>query len=251
MAKSSSRQRRLHMLADQEGYGPRLDDRQDALQRAMLDIFDKAAHEAVVDRPSWKRQPGGDSELARFPAHTDDARVLADLVRELDTGLGDYNRPLQRHERLRLRVAFVHGFSASGANGWVGQAPVRAARLADAPVTKDVLARTEDANLVVVIDRQLFDDVVTQRRRGLCPEKWARVRVKLKELDESAYIYVPRHSPRDLGAGHTSAARVPPPVSGHAAESDQRSPRPNVTASGHHSIAAGHDVKIGPQSVRQ
>src|SRR6266536_3112619 len=119
VTKPSSRQRRLHMLADQEGYGPRLEGRQRALQRGMLDVFDEAALEAGLDRPSWKRQPGGDSELAVFPARCDDARVLADLIRELDTALGDYNRPLQRQERLRLRVAFVHGFSASGANGWV------------------------------------------------------------------------------------------------------------------------------------
>jgi hypothetical protein len=90
-ANQGDRQRRLYMVADQERYGSRGERRQGALQKAMRDAIDTAAREANLDRLSWQRQPGGDSELVVFPADTDDARVIADLIRELDTALGEFN----------------------------------------------------------------------------------------------------------------------------------------------------------------
>lgn len=191
---SGGRQRRLHMAADQERYGSRSERRQEVLQKAMRIAIDTAAREANLDQLSWERQPGGDSELVVFPADTDDARVIADLIRELDTALGEFNACLRPDERLRLRVALTCGFSTRSDLGWAGEAPVRAARLVDAKVTREALTRTEDTNLVVIIDGRLFHEVVEEGLRGLRPGLWASVRARAKNFDETAYLYVPHYS---------------------------------------------------------
>jgi hypothetical protein len=183
------------MMADQEHYSSRLENRQEAVQRDMLRLLKEAAREAALDRTAWYRQEGGDSEFAVLPEDVDDARVVSDFVRELDFALTDYNVDLRPEARLRLRVALVHGISVEGAYGRAGQAPVTVARLVNAPVVREILARTLEANLVVVIDDRLYEDVVRQQRRGLRPGAWTRVHVQDKEFDAHAYVSTPRCHP--------------------------------------------------------
>jgi hypothetical protein len=100
---------------------------------------------------------------------------------------------------------------------------VRAARLVDAEVTRKALTRTEDANLVVIIDERLFREVVTEELRGLRPQAWTPVRARAKNFDETAYLYVPGHAPRVPGSKSSGALEGDAPRARSEAGS-----RPNV-----------------------
>jgi hypothetical protein len=244
MAETAPRRRRLHMMVDQERYSQNTERRQKRLQGDMLSLLEEAADLAGLDHASWDKQEAGDGLLAVMQEDVDDAKVLSDFLTHLNALLGEDNAPLRREFRLRLRVALVHGISIDGPNGKPGQAPISAGRLIDAPVVKAALADSEEANMVVVIDDRLFEDVVRQRLRGLRPEAWVRVRVKVKTFDAPAYISVPGH--------HPAAEPTWDPRATSSGEADtDRAVRtaPNVIAVDH-STAVGRDYfrDVRPQS---
>jgi hypothetical protein len=244
MAETAPRRRRLHMLVDQERYSPNTERRQKRLQGDMRSLLEEAAGSAGLDHASWDLQEAGDGLFVVMPEDVDDARVLGDFLTHLNVLLGEDNAPLRPECRLRLRVALVHGISIEGPNGRPGQAPVTAARFVDAPVVKDALAGTGEANMVVVIDDRLFEDVVRQRLRGLRPEAWAQVRIKVKTFDGPAYISIPGHRP-------AAEPTWIPPTSPAAADGPRAGdPVRNIRVIGDRNIAVGGDYNKYPRPDR-
>lgn len=173
MAESASR-RRLHMKAELESYSRSAERR---LQYDMVSLLEEAADWAGLDHSSWDlREAGGGLSVAM--GDVDGALVLGDFVPQLDVLLEEYNACLELGARLRVRLALVRGDDAEG--------PERAAaRLAGTEAVRATLADAERANMVVVIDGRLFDDVVRERMRGLRPEAW------VEACEGAGYIGVP------------------------------------------------------------
>jgi class 3 adenylate cyclase len=195
MAETTVLRRRLHMMADLAGYSSLLGPLQAQRQADMLSLLEAAAAAAGLDPGSWYRQATGDGLFAVLPEGTDTARAVIDFIRELDTALSGYGGSQGAEPRLQLRVALTVGASQRTQHGWAGQGVVAVARLADAPVVKEVLAGSPRANMAVVIDHSLYEDLAAQHLPGFRPDAWARVRIRAKELDADAFLSVPGISP--------------------------------------------------------
>jgi class 3 adenylate cyclase len=114
-------------------------------------------------------QPRGDGELAVLPTDTDVAWVVARYTQLLVEGLRE-DAPALPH--FRLRIAMHHGPLTAGRLGPVGDAPIVACRLLDSSPVKKALATNASTDLVLVISRQLFTDVVLTRFHGLSPDRF-------------------------------------------------------------------------------
>ncbi|MEU1525512.1 hypothetical protein ABZ413_25300 [Nocardia rhamnosiphila] len=201
--------RRLLVSVDAAGYGRADDHRQHAIQAGLLGVLEQAAGRAGLDRVSWDRQAAGDGELAVLPAdaHAAEPALIDDFGRELGNALNDHNRYVRDEVRLRLRIAVHFGVVAKDRNGFSGQGPVAVSRLVDSASAKHALAAIPNANLVVVLSHRVFTDAVVQGHTALTSKQFRPVRVRNKEFDDDAYLYVPGHDvtavvlPEDLSEG--------------------------------------------------
>ena len=180
--------RRLLVAVDVHRYG-----RQDPLgqvdaQQAVTDALSGAAAAVGLDRSLWRTQPQGDAELAVLPPETDEAAVVADFPRELDTSLHRHNRSRNPEHRLRLRVAMHCGVLHLGALGYPGPAPIETCRLLDAPAFKQVLAAADDADVALIVSERLFTNIVAPGYRGLRPQWFRKVPVTVKEYSGTGYV---------------------------------------------------------------
>jgi class 3 adenylate cyclase len=164
---------------------------QSSVQARLSRVLDMAASRACLERTKWHRQLRGDGELAVLPPDTDVAWVVADFPHQIGEELKDGGHP-----RLRLRMAMHYGTLTAGDFGPVGDAPIVACRLLDARSTRRVLAAEPDSDVVLVVSQRLFEDVVTTRFHGLCPERFRQMKVSAKKSTYTGYLCV--GSPRAL-----------------------------------------------------
>jgi hypothetical protein len=200
---------RLVAVVDMERYSARGNLEQLASQRDLDRALHAAASGAGLDRTHWQEQVGGDGELAVLPADTDPASVIADFTRELHTCLGEINSSRRPDTRLRLRLAVHFGLLMDAPFGPAGSAPVVASRLLNAQPLYEAMADAPGANLALIISKQLYDDIVMSRFRGLDPSTFREVHVvqAAKKFDQVAYIQVPGSRPP------AQAELVAPPTS--------------------------------------
>lgn len=244
--------RRMIFTADVEHYSSRSTWSQIDIQQDLVDAISAAATAVGLDHGRWLQQGQGDAELALLPPGTDEARVLADLVRELGRRLRRRNHDRAEDGRMRLRVALHSGITHVGANGFPGTAPVVACRLRDSDVLRAALAAVPDAELVVIIPTDLYKDLVVNEYRGLRPADFGKVHITNKEYDADAYIWVPDHPVASWSAANApdpQDSTAPPPPAGPETPAAQ-----HRTATTHHGNAvigsmteqhAGRDIRIG------
>jgi len=178
---------------DAQGYGRAHDPGQISIQNELLDVLAAAAAAAGLDRRTWHRQGKGDEELALITADGPgtETRVVDDFVRELATVLFRLNceRPAER--RFRLRMAVDHGLARPAPNGFAGRPVVVVSRLVGCRPLRQALAAAPDANLAVILSRQVYTDLVLGGHTTLRPADFRRVSVREKELDDQAWLRVP------------------------------------------------------------
>ncbi|MBW8485662.1 hypothetical protein [Actinomadura parmotrematis] len=170
---------------DVAGFSPLCAADQAEVQRDLARALDEAATGAGLERTQWVRQVAGDGELAFLPSDTDVLRLVGAFPRELERALADVNA--QRTPRLRVRFALHHGTLMDGPFGPVGSAPIVAARLLDAQVLRDELARG-GADLALIVSRRIYDDIVQTGLEGLDPAVFEPVDVRAKGRAFPAYI---------------------------------------------------------------
>ena len=160
---------------------------QSAAQSRLAELLDGAAAAAGLARDGWYRQPRGDGELAVLPNGTDVARVVAVFTDQLARTL-ERMRSDSRAPRLRLRVAMHHGPLTAGHFGPVGTAPIVACRLLDARPTKAALAAAPSYDLVLVVSRSLYHDVVATEFHGLAPQRFRPMKASVKGTTYGGYM---------------------------------------------------------------
>ncbi|MFG1639596.1 hypothetical protein ACGFMK_04870 [Amycolatopsis sp. NPDC049252] len=199
---------------DVQGYGSRDDQQHAAIQSGLLSVADTAAARCGLDRSVWHRQGAGDGELAILPGAVPEPAVTDDYVRELVAGLADHNHDLAPEARMRIRIAIHHGVAMPGANGWTGQGVVGVSRLVDSAPLRAALNAFPEADLAVVVSRQIYTDVVAQRHTSLKPAEFREVVVQQKEYTDVAWVRVPGYDVH----GATLAADPPerPPAAAAA-----------------------------------
>jgi hypothetical protein len=158
---------------------------QAASQTLLEGLLDSATTAVGLTRGHWRyRQPRGDGELAVLPADTDVALVVADWTHHLAGAL----RELPSDPPLRIRIAMHHGPLTAGRFGPVGEGPIVACRLLDAKPTKDALAHDPRCDLVLVVSRQLYEEVVATRFRDLAAERFRPIRTTIKGRTYDGYV---------------------------------------------------------------
>lgn len=206
-------QRRLLVAADVERYSRQDNLAQHRTQQVLQWALGEACARIGLDRRAWRTQPSGDGELAILPAGTSEPRVVAQLGATLDTLLREHNRDLAAEARVRMRVALHVGLvHLDGANGYPGAAAVAVCRLVDAGPLKRALAAFPSAGAAQIVSEPLYDDVVAQRYDGLRPERYARVRVELRDkgFEATGWITVPDEAAADVA--RATAADPPTPA---------------------------------------
>lgn len=201
--------RRMIFTADVEHYSRKSAWSQIDIQQDLVDVISDAAKTVGLDRGRWLQQGQGDAEVALLPPDTDEAVVLADLVRELGARLRRRNHDRADHGRMRLRVAVHSGITHVGANGFPGKAPIVACRLRDSDPLRAALARVPEAQLALIITQDLYRDLVMNEYRGLRPGDFLKVRIANKEYADDAYISVPGY-PVEVWVPDDGPADAPP-----------------------------------------
>jgi hypothetical protein len=178
---------------DAQGYGRAHDQGQISIQDELLDVLSAAATAAGLDRGTWHRQGKGDEELALIAAGepNTESRVVDDFVRELATVLfrRNYDRPVDG--RFRLRLAVDHGFARPASNGFAGRPVVVVSRLVGCRPLRQAMAAAPDANLAVILSRQVYIDLVLGGHTRLRAADFLRVSVSEKEFTDQAWLRVP------------------------------------------------------------
>ncbi|GLY25533.1 hypothetical protein [Micromonospora sp. NBRC 101691] len=163
---------RLSLFVDVEGYSTRSVPGQLDVQERLLRVVQFACERAGIRRLDRENvQDHGDGQLAVLPEGADLGRVVPGLILGLRHGLHEANSEPGDAGRIRLRAAFVGGSTGRGATGFVGQAVIMAGDLVGSPVFKKVLAALANtgADLIVITDDFLYQDVVRSQRYGGVP----------------------------------------------------------------------------------
>lgn len=204
-----------------ERYSPRDNLRQYLAQQLFRDVMAEAVAGIGLERQNWTTQQNGDGELAILPADTSELTVVADFVPALDRILREYNRSLLPEAKVRLRVAIHQGLvHLTGANGFPGDAVVEVCRLLDADPLRQALKAFPHASVALIVSHSIFHDVVRHAYRGLRPERFAQVRVAVKELVLDAWISVPDEDVRTV-----NWEQPPPAVPGQPTPTSAQPPK--------------------------
>lgn len=200
-------ERRLLLAVDAQGYGASAELFQQEIQRGMKKVLDGAAAASGLRRETWMRQESGDGELSVLPLGEPEKVLVDRFVRELNAELNEHNRVLAAKARVRMRVAVHFGPAGAGALGFTGAGPVVVKRLCDCAAARAALDQT-DATLVVALSRTIYEDTVAGLLVSLDPAKLRRVRVKEKEFEDDAWLWLPG---RDVHALRLDGPEDDPP----------------------------------------
>jgi len=194
--------RRLLLAVDAKGYGGADAVTQGEFQEAITRLLYEAADTARLDRSRWMTQEGGDSLFAVLPEGASEPALVDAFMRILDFGLRTFNRNREPHARLRLRAAVHFGPASRGTNGFIGPAPVELGRILDCAALRAALVRAPGACLAVGVSEPVFRDVVKEEAyTSVRADEFRHVRVKEKEYEGSAWIWVPGADVRRLELG--------------------------------------------------
>lgn len=213
MAGDNAFERRLLVAVDAAGYGGGDDQEHFALQSGLTAALNESAAAVGLRRNLWLKQAMGDGELAILPHDEPEPVVVDDFIRQLDAALADRNRDAPPRARIRLRVAIHFGAAMAADNGYAGQGVVAVSRLLDSLPVRNTLAGSPDANVAVILSRQVFNDVVRQGHVSFPETALAKVRVQVKEYQDEAWVMVvgvgsanPRDEPSESREDSSSAA---------------------------------------------
>lgn len=209
----SSFERRLLVAVDAAGYGQGSDQDHFAVQAGLTAVLDEAAAQAKLHRDRWEKQPAGDGELAILPLDEPEPIVVDDYARQLEIRLAAHNATMPPERRIRLRMAVHFGVAMPAENGYAGQGVVAVSRMVDSPPVRAALSSASAADLVLVLSRQIFDDVVRQRHVSFAESEFTQVRVQVKEFQDEAWVRLfGGPSPASPATGrHQQAAAAPAP----------------------------------------
>ena len=188
-------------------------------------------------RGEWSWDDRGDGLLIIVPPSVPTADVIEQLFRELPSLLEEHNRTHPKSAQIQLRLAVNVGPVTTDAMGASGEAIILAARLVEAQVFKDAIAKNA-AILGVITSTFVYESTIRHCEEATSLRAYSQVQVDVKELCVPAWIklfYPPPFSYPAVGdsyrglltaAGHGAA---PAPKS-RACGSSGRGRRPELSS---------------------
>ncbi|GAA4228634.1 hypothetical protein GCM10022254_19130 [Actinomadura meridiana] len=154
---------------------------------AMYGLLDESFAASSLRLADLYREDRGDGALIVVPPTTPTEAVIDPMLAHLAAGLRRYNRRAADPCRMQLRVALNVGPVQRGPNGVSGISIIKTRRMVDAPAVKKRVAES-GADLGFVTSDFVFDTVITSAPGFVDPGRYARVRVRLKETSQSAWL---------------------------------------------------------------
>ncbi|MCQ0025047.1 hypothetical protein M4914_20310 [Streptomyces somaliensis DSM 40738] len=219
------------------------------MRAAMYASFGEAYAAVGVEPGHVHQEDRGDGILAALRPDVPPTLMVGRWIDTLYESLREHNAG--RDPRLRLRVGMNAGLVLDDGEGLVGRAVDLACRLCDSPAAKEVMARADDADLLVVVSGWLYDNVVSEGGRYVEPGHYRPARVRVKETDETAWFHIPRRSAPPLPGGPgggTAGTRDRAPgaaqAGGGPTTGDGPPPRTTGTPPPGRSYRAGGDLQV-------
>lgn len=190
------------LVVDAERFGVRCYDGQRRLRDRLYRVMWSSLGAVGISREDARCEDRGDGGFWVLPVAVPKAVVTGPFVRRLNEELELHNERSERDVTglrvvMRLRVALHAGEVGEDENGWVGPDLNTAFRLVNADPVRRALAEDEKAPLALIMSRHWYGAVRGHRIEGFDPAAVRRARVSSKEVDETAWLYVPgRASPR-------------------------------------------------------
>jgi hypothetical protein len=174
------------ILSDVVGFGAR--SRTDEDRRVIREALFSMTHAALKDLPdAWSWDDRGDGLLTVVPPSVPTALVIRQLHKELPAALREHNRAHRDQARIRLRVATNVGPVVSDTMGVTGEAIIVTARLVEAPLFKEAMARAQAAGLGIITSAFIYDNVI---RHDLDLSGYSRVQADVKESSLQAWMKI-------------------------------------------------------------
>jgi CRP-like cAMP-binding protein len=189
------------IVTDVAGFASHTRNDQDrlAIRRANA-VMTMAALDPFWDMCFWADR--GDGLTVVVPPDTTTKTVMERLLTVLPAELSRYNAACLATSQFQLRVAVNVGPVDADIIGLSGEAIIRAARILEAPVFRNALART-GSTLGVIASDFVFDTVIKHGGDHLDPAAYFQVQVKVKETRSPAWIQLvdqPADQPVAFGA---------------------------------------------------
>lgn len=179
------------VIPDIESFGKRPDAVQGDLRKSLYQVMGNAIGQCrTLSAEEVSIEDRGDSVIMVF-RQASPVTLLGPFVRELDIELRSRAKAHTAMYAMRLRMSIHNGLIWRDRNGWVGTAINTAARLVDEDELRKALAEAPEAQLAVIISNDLHQDVVLQEHPGIEAAAYRPVRVVAKEVDTTAWIWVP------------------------------------------------------------
>ena len=131
----------------------------------------------------------GDGVLVVVPATVPTRLIVDPVLDSLAKGLRRHNRRSAEAVRVRLRVALHVGPVIADEKGVSGQAIIHTARLLEAPVLKERIART-GACLGFITSVFVYEEVIRNDPGDVDPARYRKVGYRLKESDITAWMHL-------------------------------------------------------------
>lgn len=167
-----------------------LDDATKDAMRQRLRAAGDAAFAAVgVPAEAVAKLDRGDGMILLVRGDVPKQRLIDGWISEFHSRLErDYRRsPV----RIQVRLAVHAGEIRRSAEGYLSSDIDFASRLVDAPEAKRILAATPAAPLAVVVSEAFYRQVVRPSATVLKPDAYLRIRVQVKETDETCWLALP------------------------------------------------------------
>jgi hypothetical protein len=187
--------RRLCVAVAADGITGGATERQAGRERVSAVLLD-ACGSAGLDRVLVSAQRAADTEVALLPVGIDEPRVIAALTAALVEALHRMNTGQGNGERVRLRMAVHEGVTILTSEGFTGHAVMQVSRLAGAQPLRAALTADPDADLMVLLSDQVFEDVVQFDHACLSRDRFRRAAGAIPANGNlgAGWIYVPERA---------------------------------------------------------
>jgi len=185
-----------------------------SLEQMRNDLFDLVENVALrggIDLETPPYEDTGDGVRLVLPADVSPTRAIDVFAGGLAVGLRAHRRRVDAEARIRLRVAFHIGLVTRHRGSWTGSSLVVTARLVDSKPLRTALRMNDKIGLAAAVSDPMYQLVVRDRFGHIPLTCYRKIRVRVKEYDDRAWLLVPRSAcvcalPDHSGAAHEAGA---------------------------------------------
>jgi class 3 adenylate cyclase len=181
------------LMADIEQFGRKVwtDTIRFRLRERFYQLLDYALDAATIEVKETYRADTGDGVLLLVTAAVSTNRLLYPLIPVLAERLAAANKAAAPSERLRLRLVVHAGRVIKDSHGYTSEAINHASRLLDAQAGRAILDAVPQAQVVLLVSEQIYQDVVKHGFEGIDPDGYQPVQLQNKETETRAWVHVP------------------------------------------------------------